>query len=194
MTPPPRNVCCVFFTHRSPLRCGRCEDFGMESFAPSACRILSLHQPFNTIHTIDASSCHSLWRHLSKILCICICMNPISFFFFGYIADCLVPHIHCGSYCNEAAGTSLRECTCGWSRLRLWGILAGLWMPALWDYFFFLDQYYSSMSLTLPPNVFFCDPENAAVNWCFDQDKGSGIKTPNVLWDVKGFSGSRGWM
>lgn len=64
---------------------------GMESFAPSACRILSLHEPFNTIHTIDASSCHSLWRHLFKILCICICMNPISFFFFGYICRLLGP-------------------------------------------------------------------------------------------------------
>lgn len=40
--------------------------------------------------------------------------------------------------------------------------------------FFFLDQNYSSMSLTLPPNVSFCDPENAVVNWCFDQDKESG--------------------
>lgn len=61
-------------------------------------------------------------------------------------------------------------------------------------FFFFLDQYYSSMSLTLPPVVSFCDPENAVVNWCFDQDKGSGNRTPNVLWDVKGFSGSRRWM
>lgn len=51
--------------------------------------------------------------------------------------------------------------------------------------FFFLDQYYSSMPLTLPPIVFFCDPESAVVNWCFDQDKGSGNGTPNVLWDVK---------
>lgn len=41
-------------------------------------------------------------------------------------------------------------------------------------YFFFLDKNYSLMSLTLPPNVFFCDPENAVVNWCFDQDKESG--------------------
>lgn len=32
------------------------------------------------------------------------------------------------------------------------------------------------------PMVFFCDP---VVNWCFGRDKGSGNRTPNVLWDVK---------
>lgn len=109
-------------------------------------------------------------------------------------ADCLAPHIRCGSYCNEATGTSLRECTCGRSGLWLWGVLAGLWMPALRDYFF-LDQYDSSMSLTLPPIVFFCNP---VVNWCFGWDKGSGNRTPNVLWDVKvsrvGEDGCSGFM